>query len=68
MVPGYRQVEGGLTHSNWADFEEANNLTSAGASAEEWDRFDEDLQLMKEPPAPCTSEAPPIPIAARVLQ
>ena len=42
------QTEGGLSQSNWADFETETGLEPAGKACDAWARFDEDLLLLKK--------------------
>ena len=42
------QIEGGLAQSNWAAFESATGLEPAGRACDAWERFDEDLLLLKK--------------------
>ena len=42
------QTEGGLAQSNWAAFETATGLEPAGRACDAWERFDEDLLLLKK--------------------
>ena len=42
------QIEGGLAQSNWAAFESAKGLEPAGRACDAWERFDEDLLLLKK--------------------
>ena len=42
------QTEGGLSQSNWADFETETGLEPAGKACDAWERFDEDLLLLKK--------------------
>ena len=42
------QTEGGLTQSNWAGFEKMTALEPAGRGCDMWERFDEDLLLLKK--------------------
>ena len=42
------QTEGGLAQSNWAAFETEVGLEPAGPACDAWERFDEDLLLLKK--------------------
>jgi beta-glucosidase len=42
------QSEGNCTNNNWSDWEEKKNIEKSGNAIEHWDRYKEDIELIKD--------------------